>query len=495
MKLENRNLKDRFNTFQNEAGSLDALLLKARKRLNRGEIALSLQALEEAAKIAPDNPVSYMRAAAIMRQLGRKKEWLSLLDRARSYVPAEPQQTSEHQFRSNPVHFHKSRPKRVLLLASKAGMVFNDCVYGFKKLGWETISELFGDGSHDGPEAHERLVLKIRANEPDLILSINHVGCDADGFILSALKHAGIPVIIWYVDNPFALLPEDNHKMVSDASLLACFDASYVDMLRNRTGVNAVHLPLGTNPERFRPANDPGSDQTWDISFVGNVGLEMAQNQRAELERLHPSVIPLIDCSINRINSGSFGPVRSLLKTSAQSMGITWEEIPSDLQERITMVAESHASAFKRIHMVCQLRQFNIKVIGDLEWQPYLSHDQLYPPVDYLNGLCKIYRKSLINLNISRFQLRSGVTQRVFDVPATRGFLLTDRTSELDQYLQPDREVVVYENVGEAREKTGYYLAHEKERKKMALMAYQRVINEHTYAHRINKLLNILGPL
>lgn len=480
-------MKDKFNT----------LLLKARERLNRGEAILSLQALEEAAKIAPDNPAPYIRAAAIMRQLGRKKEWLSLLDRARSCAPTYSQPLPDHNHKSyrNPVCSDTGGPGRVLLLASRTGMVFNDCVHGFEKLGWEPISELFGDGSHEGPEAHERLALKIRASEPHLVLSINHVGCDADGFILSSLKHAGIPVVIWYVDNPFALLPEDNFEMVKDASLLACFDASYVDMLRKKTGVSAVHLPLGTNPERFRPANSLNADRTWDVSFVGNAGLDMAQNQKTGFDKLHPSMTPLIDTSIKRMDSGFFGPVRPLLKTSAQSLGIAWEEIPSGLQEQITMVTESHASALKRIHIVCRLREFNIKVTGDLEWQPYLNQDQLCPPVDYLNGLCKIYQKSLINLNISRFQLRSGVTQRVFDVPATRGFLLTDRTSELNQYLHPDKEVAVYESADEAKEKVRYYLFHENEREEIASRAYQRVINEHTYAHRINKLLNILGPL
>ena len=471
----------------------NTLLINARDHLNRGDIVLSLQTIEDAAKIAPHNPVPYMRAAAIMRLLGRKKEWLSLLGRARSCVPTDSVQTLTSQPGSNSISYRKSRLKRVLLLASKTGMVFNDCISGFKNLGWDPISELFGDGSNEGPDAHEKLALKICAIEPHLVLSINQVGCDMDGFILSSLKHAGVPVVIWYVDNPFALLPEGNSKMVRDASLLLCFDASYVDFLEKRTGVKSAHLPLGTNPERFRSANSLDAGQTWDLSFVGNAGLDMARNQKAGLDKIHPSITPIIDNLIKRTNLDFFKPVQPLLKDTAQSMGIDWDEISSNLQEKITMVAESHMSALKRIGIIDRLKQFNIKVTGGPDWQPYLNQDQLYPPVDYLKGLCKIYQKSLINLNISRFQLRSGVTQRIFDVPAARGFLLTDRTSELNQYLQPGKEVAVYENADEAKEKTAYYLKHEKERNKMTLRAYHRVINEHTYVHRINRLLNILG--
>jgi len=182
----------------------------------------------------------------------------------------------------------------------------------------------------------------------------------------------------------------------------------------------------------------------------------------------------------------------ALLETIAPLFSIDWHALPHTLRERICIVAETDASAKKRAEIVSMLSDEGIKVIGGPEWQSFLCPEQLFPPVNYLSELCPVYQKSRINLNISKFQLRSGVNQRIFDVPAAGSFVLTDQTSDLEQYFQPDEEVAVYGDAEEMKSKVKYYLNHEHERLSIINKARKRVLNEHTYTHRMKQLINFL---
>lgn len=472
--------------------SLSAWLLLADEEWKRGAVASSLGALEKAAKIASGCAIPYIRAAKIMRHLCRKKDWLSLVDKAESLLSVVSPSTEEDERKSKSLAIRFVRPKRVLLVSSENGMVYHNCVDGFKDLGWEVIVELFGTNTHNEPDAHEKLALKIRSYSPHLVLSINQAGCDSDGYILSAIKDSAIPVVIWYVDNPFALFGEDNYQMVKDASLLACFDSSYVEKLQRQTGVFSVHLPHAANPNRFRPPRSTDFVPEWDISFVGNLGLDMVCRQRSALDTEYPDLKTLADQVTKRLTAGSGELGHDLFKAHAQLLDIDWDRLPRSLQERVRIVIETDASSRRRLSIILELENLGIKVVGGPEWRRYLSPEQLIPPVDYLNGLCRVYQNSRISLNISRLQLRAGVNQRIFDVPAGGGFLLTDRTTELEHYLVPHEEVACYCDAAEVKEKAKYYLSHEKERAQIAAKARKRILQEHTYTHRMEKVLKLL---
>lgn len=459
---------------------------RADEHLKRKDWRRSLAILESAAKASPDDPFPYLKAAAILRLLGKKEAWLHLLGEAQSRTP-EPGAGSS----SRGPHRTGAAGRRVVLMAGERSMVVQDCREGFARMGWEARQELFGNTSHEGPEAHEHLAIRIRSRRPRLVISINQAGCDREGFILAALKDAGIPAVVWYVDSPFAILPEDRPSMVRDAALLASFDASYVEPLREGTGVTAIHLPLGTNPERFKPPETEDPEADWPMSFIGGLDLDRIARGREALGREVPGALKKVDEAVRVLTSSPFASARDALKARAAER--PWNGVSPELRGRILRLAELEASAKRRIEIVAALREEGIRVAGGAEWKAYVPPGQWHPPVDYLTDLCGLYRRSRIVLNISRYQLRSGVTQRVFDVPAAGGFLLTDRTEELERYLLPGREAAVYEDVKDLKEKAAFFLAHEEERKAVALTARRRVLREHTYPERLRTIIAALS--
>jgi spore maturation protein CgeB len=87
------------------------------------------------------------------------------------------------------------------------------------------------------------------------------------------------------------------------------------------------------------------------------------------------------------------------------------------------------------------------------------------------------------------------VNPRTFEVAACGGFQLVDRVQGLEKLFAPGREIAVFGSEDELLEMARYYLANPEERARIAQAGRRRVLNEHTYYHRMERLLTIcLGP-
>ncbi len=100
-------------------------------------------------------------------------------------------------------------------------------------------------------------------------------------------------------------------------------------------------------------------------------------------------------------------------------------------------------------------------------------------------------------LNNFRCWLNRGVPQikaRHFEIPACHGFLMTGPADNLEDYLQPGKEAVIYYTIPDMIEKIKYYLAHDAKREEIAKAGYERTIKEHTYAKRFEKIFSTIFP-
>jgi spore maturation protein CgeB len=82
---------------------------------------------------------------------------------------------------------------------------------------------------------------------------------------------------------------------------------------------------------------------------------------------------------------------------------------------------------------------------------------------------------------------------RNFEVPGCGGFLLTGWADNLQDYYQPDREIVSFDNTDDLVAKIQYYLEHEDERAAIAQAGYERTLRQHTYAHRFTEIFKQIG--
>jgi spore maturation protein CgeB len=104
--------------------------------------------------------------------------------------------------------------------------------------------------------------------------------------------------------------------------------------------------------------------------------------------------------------------------------------------------------------------------------------------------LNRLFNESRIVLNFHLSDLLNTET-RVAEVLGSGSFLLSENLSDTE--LVEDGKhfcSVVTGNVSETTEKIRYYLTHENEREKIAYQGHQYILENHTHAHRIQKILD-----
>ena len=108
--------------------------------------------------------------------------------------------------------------------------------------------------------------------------------------------------------------------------------------------------------------------------------------------------------------------------------------------------------------------------------------------------LIALYNSAKIVLNISSWDpTRSGLNLRVFDVPATGAFLLTDYSEELAQHFELGGELDSFSTPQELRKKIIHYLSHGQERTEIAKAGYQKVLRLESYTDKMRNLLKMVG--
>jgi len=81
---------------------------------------------------------------------------------------------------------------------------------------------------------------------------------------------------------------------------------------------------------------------------------------------------------------------------------------------------------------------------------------------------------------------------RLYEATGVGTCLVTEHKANLTEMFEPGREVVVYEDEADCVEKVRHSLSHESERRAIAEAGQARTLREHTYAARMEELLEML---
>ncbi len=105
----------------------------------------------------------------------------------------------------------------------------------------------------------------------------------------------------------------------------------------------------------------------------------------------------------------------------------------------------------------------------------------------------QILRNSKITLNHHIDVAESYANNcRLYEATGVGTLLITDWKEDLHEMFELGREVVSYHTAEECAELIQYYLEHNDERETIAHAGQQRTLREHTYYHRMQKLLDIV---
>lgn len=147
------------------------------------------------------------------------------------------------------------------------------------------------------------------------------------------------------------------------------------------------------------------------------------------------------------------------------------------------------------------LLDYDLKIWGS-EWDvglPLLGHIQRGGEWIDTEESVKIFNASEININLHSSTYHEGVNPygdfvnpRTFEIAACGTFQLVDYRSELIEFFNIDEEIICFKDLNDARKKISYYLENHEEMDEIAKRGLARVLKEHTYEHRMEKMFEFI---
>jgi spore maturation protein CgeB len=143
-----------------------------------------------------------------------------------------------------------------------------------------------------------------------------------------------------------------------------------------------------------------------------------------------------------------------------------------------------------------RLGRFGLQVWGDKGWRVTSQAGVRYRGIATNFGdLSPIYCASQINVDIGRLHQLDIVTMRNFDILACGGFVLAERSEDLETLFELDKEIACYSTLEELEQKVAHYLAHPETAREIAMAGRRAVLERHTIALRVGHMLErINGP-
>ena len=324
----------------------------------------------------------------------------------------------------------------------------------------------------------EGVMRALLALKPDFVLSVNHLGFDCDNALGEILEECEMPTAVWYCANPMIILEGGG---IPAATMTTCFtwERNYMPWLRSR-GVEDLHyLPLATD---FVQRSHRGGALEYELSFVGD---SMQAPMSKYFSRLSKEGKVLA-----RALAVQLGDNRESILEPLKELGLEGSEGESCWD--IVAAACWEGTADYRRGLLEVLEQHRLSIFGDEHWGDILPEATCGGRVSYGRDLAAVYGGSAVSINATSLQMTTAVNQRVFDVPASGGFLLTDNQEDVAEHFELSKEAVVYRSPEELVELAGYYLKHERERGKIVARARARIDREHRYIHRVERLLSVM---
>jgi Glycosyl transferases group 1 len=113
-----------------------------------------------------------------------------------------------------------------------------------------------------------------------------------------------------------------------------------------------------------------------------------------------------------------------------------------------------------------------------------------------VNMLSRVISASRINLNVARkphATVYASSTSRLFELAAAGAAIVTNPYDGIERWFEPGRELLVVGSADEAVDTYRELLADPAAAEQLGRRARERVLDEHTFAHRARRLLELVG--
>ena len=162
-----------------------------------------------------------------------------------------------------------------------------------------------------------------------------------------------------------------------------------------------------------------------------------------------------------------------------------------DKQNEVLFVGSNHTGDGRKSVAYALLAGTNLSVYGKF-WDNRLNRKVLKGSYIDNDELFKYYGNAKIVLNDHREDMLyfGFISNRIYDVSASGGFVLTDYVKEIEE--EYGDSIAMYKDFEDFKQKLEYYLSHENERKDMAKRAQKITLEKFTNVKAAEKFIDIL---
>lgn len=231
-------------------------------------------------------------------------------------------------------------------------------------------------------------------------------------------------------------------------------------------------------------------------------------DQTAELSRYYDFVFTIDTAALEFYEKNGHKHTYQLPLATEPQIFSPKKEIEAQFKSDICIVGYPYLDRIQYIQLLLQNTNYNIKVVG--KWKKPLYSFQNNPKLsiydgwvepsivaDFYNGaniVLNTHRPSNLKQNQNRHGIKGKtINNRTFDVASCGSFQLIDYKEDLSNHFIEDEEMISFKNDQELIKKIDYFMQSEEERQRIANNARKRVLKEHTFEHRLDKMLNIIN--
>lgn len=126
-------------------------------------------------------------------------------------------------------------------------------------------------------------------------------------------------------------------------------------------------------------------------------------------------------------------------------------------------------------------------------WDDPTPYEKWYGYVKSYQEMIQIMNQSKIGLNLLNgwaINQPGQIKGRCFEIPQIGIMQISTYADDLENYFEPNKEIVIVRGVDELVDKVRFYLSHDSERKKIAEAGYDRMMKDHQWHHRFATLFS-----
>jgi spore maturation protein CgeB len=333
----------------------------------------------------------------------------------------------------------------------------------------------------------------ILNDPPDCTLSFNGLLPDEEGrFLCDLIK---IPHVACLTDSPVHFLPLTK----SPLTIITCVDRHFCEFFHGLSAPHVLFLPHAVaNQSISFEQNQP----LYDILML-NSFIDYEEIRKAWPTKYSPLVVQLLeDAAEYCLQELDINHIQSFFKTleSHLNAGKAIDHTKLDYETLLDDL-EAYFGGRSRVELLQAIEDVPVHVFGSqgehMGWKKYTrkkSNIHIHPPVPFKEAL-QLMSQAKIVLNCTP-EIKQGTHERILNGLLRSGVLTMDSPFMREQF-KDEQDILFFkpQKWHEVNRKIQTYLQDDEKRNQLMRKGSEKVLNFHTWDHRVNMLQEKLPPI